>query len=213
MLWLSYIVGGCHWWCLSSSKCLQSDKLRKALMRGYSPIVRAVDLGKEAEYVTTLEPRQRICYYPGKLHGGMQAFFLDNLFADCCQGALTANLTISYLRPINPQATLSFRAWPVKVEGRKTFMEGCIKFLDGNAGVMVEAVRAKALFIRPKHANALKTFWYSFKHHIVLFIMLGPTALICLDQSPAPSCTATISTNVLSMTPFSNLNSLLRAGS
>ncbi|KAH2751944.1 hypothetical protein KXV55_002801 [Aspergillus fumigatus] len=127
-------------------------------MGGYSPIVRTVDLGKEAEYMTSLEPRQRICYYPGKLHGGMQAFFLDNLFADCCQGALTASLTISYLRPINPQATLSFRAWPVKVDGRKTYMEGCIKFLDGNEGVMVEAVRAKALFIRPKDANALKTF-------------------------------------------------------
>ncbi|KAH2020790.1 hypothetical protein KXV43_002566 [Aspergillus fumigatus] len=140
------------------TECLQSDKLRKALMRGYSPIVRAVDLGKEAEYVTILEPRQRICYYPGKLHGGMQAFFLDNLFADCCQGALTANLTISYLRPTDPQATLSFRAWPVKVEGRKTYMEGCIKFLDGNAGVMVEAVRAKALFIRPRAASALQMF-------------------------------------------------------
>jgi hypothetical protein len=37
-------------------------------------------------------------------------------------------------------------------------MEGCIKFLDGNEEVMVEAVRAKALFIRPKDANALKTF-------------------------------------------------------
>jgi hypothetical protein len=38
------------------SKCLQSNKLRKALMRGYSLIIRAVDLGKEAKYVTILEP-------------------------------------------------------------------------------------------------------------------------------------------------------------
>jgi hypothetical protein len=38
------------------SKCLQSNKLRKALMCGYSLIIRAVDLGKEAKYVTILEP-------------------------------------------------------------------------------------------------------------------------------------------------------------
>lgn len=123
-------------------------------MGGYSPIIRTVDLGKEAEHMTSLEPRQRICYYPGKLHRGIQAFFLDNLFADCCRGALMANLTLSYLRPVNPQASLLFSVWPVKVEGRKTYMEGCIKIPDGNTGAMIEAVRAKALFIRPRNGSA-----------------------------------------------------------
>jgi hypothetical protein len=132
---------------------LPGDILKKALMGGYSPIIRTVDLGKEAEYMTSLEPRQRICYYPGKLHGGIQAFYLDNLFADCCRGALIANLTLSYLRPVNPQAPLSFSIWPVKVEGRKTYMEGCIKIPDAKIGAMIEAVRAKALFIKPRNQS------------------------------------------------------------
>jgi hypothetical protein len=34
-------------------------------------------------------------------------------------------------------------------------MEGCIKFLDGNTGVMVEVVQGKALFIRLRAASAL----------------------------------------------------------
>ncbi|KAH1286197.1 hypothetical protein KXX11_002566, partial [Aspergillus fumigatus] len=138
----------------TSRTWLPGDKLKKALMGGYSPIIRTVDLGKEAEYMTSLEPRQRICYYPGKLHGGIQAFYLDNLFADCCRGALTANLTLSYLRPVNPRDPLSFSVWPVKVEGRKTYMEGCIKIPDAKTGAMTEAVRAKALFIRPKSGSA-----------------------------------------------------------
>lgn len=137
-----------------SSKCRPGDILKKALLGGYSPIIRTVDLGKEAEYMISLEPRQRICYYLGKLHGGMQAFYLDNLFADCCWGALTANLTLSYLRLINPGDPLSFSAWPVKVEGRKTHMEGCIKIPDEKTGAMIEAVRAKALFIRPRNGSA-----------------------------------------------------------
>ncbi|GFF57624.1 hypothetical protein IFM51744_09277 [Aspergillus udagawae] len=137
----------------SSRTWLPGELLKKALMGDYSPIIRTVDLGKEAEYMTSLEPRQRICYYPGKLHGGIQAFYLDNLFADCCRGALTANLTLSYLRPVNPQAPLSFSVWPVKVEGRKTYMEGCIKIPDAKTGAMIEAVRAKALFIKPRNRS------------------------------------------------------------
>jgi hypothetical protein len=61
-----------------------------------------------------------------------------------------ANLTLSYLQPVNPWVPLLFSVWPVKVEGRKTYMEGCIKILDAETGAMIEAVRAKALFIRPR---------------------------------------------------------------
>ncbi|KAH2950651.1 hypothetical protein KXW43_008328 [Aspergillus fumigatus] len=42
---------------ITSRTWLPGDKLKKALMSGYSPIIRTVDLGKEAEYMTSLEPR------------------------------------------------------------------------------------------------------------------------------------------------------------
>ncbi|KAK9566880.1 hypothetical protein V6Z79_003082 [Aspergillus fumigatus] len=124
--------------------------LKTALMEGYNPSIRAVPMGKAADYTMTLRPQQRICYYPGKLHGGIQAFYLDQIFADCCAGALTANLAISYLRPVNPQAPLRISTWPVRVEGRKVYMEGSIKIPDQATGALVEAVRATALFIMPK---------------------------------------------------------------
>ncbi|GLA13526.1 hypothetical protein AnigIFM62618_010515 [Aspergillus niger] len=100
------------------------NALKTALMEGYNPSFRTVSMGKAADYATTLRPQQRICFYPGKLHGGIQAFYLDQIFADCCAGALTANLAMSYLRPVNPQAPLNISTWPVKGEGHKVYMEG-----------------------------------------------------------------------------------------
>ncbi|RAL06646.1 hotdog fold domain-containing protein, partial [Aspergillus homomorphus CBS 101889] len=89
------------------------------------------------------------CYYPGKLHGGIQAFYLDQVLTDCCPGAVTASLAISYLQPIDPQSSLKVSAWPVKVEGRKLYMEACIKVLENSTGTMIKATHAKALVIMP----------------------------------------------------------------
>ncbi|EHA21865.1 hypothetical protein ASPNIDRAFT_41210 [Aspergillus niger ATCC 1015] len=130
---------------------MSANALKTALMEGYKPSFRTVSIGKAADYTTTLRPQQKICFYPGKLHGGIQAFYLDQIFADCCAGALTANLAISYLRPVNPQAPLRISTWPVKKEGRKVYMEGSIKIPDHATGALVEAVRATALFITPKN--------------------------------------------------------------
>lgn len=96
-----------------------------------------------------LNTAQKICYYPGKLHGGIQSFLLDQILADCCQPAVTANLNISFLKPIDPEKPIMLFARPVSVEGRKIYMEGSIKVRDGETGAMNDATRVNALFIHP----------------------------------------------------------------
>ena len=109
-------------------------------------------MGQEGKATLTFEPRQRICYYPGKVHGGYQAFLMDQLFADCCQPepAVTAHFTMDYRRPIQPDSELVLSAWPVRVEGRKISMEGSINISEKCSGQMLLAARATALFILPK---------------------------------------------------------------
>ena len=77
---------------------------------------------------------------------------MDQLFADCCQPepAVTANFTIDFRRPIQPDSELVLSAWPVKVEGRKILMEGSIKISEKCSGEMLLAACATALFILPK---------------------------------------------------------------
>ncbi|KAJ5105535.1 HotDog domain-containing protein [Penicillium alfredii] len=125
--------------------------LRQGLLHGYRPDIRTNGSGREANAALTLAPHQKICYYPGKLHGGYQAFLMDQLFADCCSPALTANLSIDYMRPIVPETTLLLDVWPAKIEGRKIFMEGSIMVPEETTGEMVPAAKAKALFILPKN--------------------------------------------------------------
>ncbi|KAJ5825634.1 HotDog domain-containing protein [Penicillium riverlandense] len=125
--------------------------LRQSLLHGYRPDIRQSGGGREAKAALMLGPHQNICYYPGKLHGGYQAFLMDHIFADCCSPALTANLSIDFMLPIPPKTTLLLNAWPAKIEGRKIFMEGSIMITEEMTGEMVSAARAKALFITPKY--------------------------------------------------------------
>lgn len=80
---------------------------------------------------------------------------MDQLFADCCQPepAVTAEFTMNFRRPIQPDSQLVLSAWPVKVEGRKISMEGSIKISDQCSGQMLLAARATALFILPRPNN------------------------------------------------------------
>jgi len=82
---------------------------------------------------------------------------MDQLFADCCKPAVTANLTMEFMRPIQPDAKLVLCVWPVKIEGRKTYMEGAIKTPEKCTGRMLLAARATALFILPKLAVGEKS--------------------------------------------------------
>jgi acyl-coenzyme A thioesterase PaaI-like protein len=120
------------------------------LLQGYTPTLELSEVGNKAHAAIALSPRQGVCYYPGKLHGGYQAFLLDQLFADCCKPAVTASLTLNYQRPAPPDAELFLEAWPTKVNGRKIEMEGSIKILDGSTGNMITVVTASALFVSPR---------------------------------------------------------------
>ena len=140
---------------MDQEKVPSSNSLRQELLRGYKPDIRKNDIGQEGKAILNFGPRQRICYYPGKVHGGYQAFLMDQLFADCCQPepALTAHFTIDFRRPIQPDSELVLNAWPVSVEGRKISMEGSIKTFENCSGQMLLAARATAIFIIPRPNN------------------------------------------------------------
>lgn len=98
-----------------------------------------------------LDPEQKICYYPDKLHGGYLAFLMDEHFANCCPSAVTAWFNMDFLKSINPNVTrLALRAWPVKINGRKIYMEGSITIPDESTGKELLAARASALFVIPR---------------------------------------------------------------
>ncbi|KAB8240021.1 HotDog domain-containing protein [Aspergillus flavus] len=118
--------------------------------RGPEKIRWSSPLGKASETTLSLTPDQATCYYPGMLHGGVSAFLLDHLFADCCSPAVTARLEVSYHRPVPPDIPIIIRVWPVKVEGRKKYMKGCIRVREDRTGKIVDAIEAEALFIQPK---------------------------------------------------------------
>lgn len=121
-----------------------------SLLQGYRPQFGVNSIGQMARVALPLQPRQRICYYPGRLHGGYQVFLLDHLFADCCRSAVTASLKVSFSRSIPPESTLLLEVWPTKAEGRKIFMSGSITPISSCEGEESPAVSAEALFILPK---------------------------------------------------------------
>ncbi|KAJ5472016.1 hypothetical protein N7539_008585 [Penicillium diatomitis] len=139
----------------SQTKPLDSGHLYGELLAGYRPDFSDIDGSRHATVHLDLNAKQRICYYPRKVHGGYQAFLLDQLFADCCNPAVTASLTVDYKKPIHPDATLILRAWPVKAEGRKIYMEGSIKMADPVSGEMVVAARATAVFVFGKSKRSV----------------------------------------------------------
>lgn len=139
-----------------------SNSLHQELLQGYRPNIRKIGCGQEATATFCFKSRRKICYYAGKIHGGYQAFLLDQLFADCCKysSAVTANLTVDFKRPIEPDTEVMLAAWPVKFEGPKIYMEGSIEVLEKRTNRMLLAARATALFIIPRLSDTEKeTYW------------------------------------------------------
>lgn len=95
-----------------------------------------------------------ICGYPGISHGGIVATVLDEALSFISPGSrlrwqnqsapplMTAYLNTRYLRPITVPGTFLVKVWLVKVEGRKTFVEGCIENESGE-----RLAESNALFI------------------------------------------------------------------
>jgi hypothetical protein len=123
------------------------------LFQGYHATFKPHPLRWEAESILLLGPTQQMCYYNGKLFGGYIALLMDRILADCCKPAVTAYLTTSYLQSVPPTAPILLRAWPDKVEGRKIYLKGSLQIPGKVPQDWIEAIKADALFIRPRDSN------------------------------------------------------------
>ncbi|KAF7588281.1 hypothetical protein BBP40_005935 [Aspergillus hancockii] len=133
-----------------------AQDLLGSLLQGYHPTFRRHRLGWEADAHLELSPRQQMCYYDGKLFGGYLALLLDRILADCCRPAVTAYLHTSFSRSVPPDVPIRLRAWPEKVEGRKIYLVGSVQIPGDKTGETMEAIRAQALFVRPRNGNVLE---------------------------------------------------------
>lgn len=87
---------------------------------------------------------------PGCVHGGISAMILDHL-CGCAAAAngtpgMTAGLDLRYRRPTPHSAPLVAEAKTVRVDGRKTFVEGHIADPDGH-----HTIDATGVFVMPLH--------------------------------------------------------------
>ncbi|KGO74523.1 Thioesterase superfamily [Penicillium italicum] len=124
---------------------------------------------------------QDLCGHPGFVHGGLLTVLFDEVFARCASAVLpsglgmTANLSVDFRKPALPDRMYVLRTKTVKVEGRKSWVEGRMTYLpltlplsadsngivsdasllreDSEGAVMV--AEAKALFIEPKFADSM----------------------------------------------------------
>ncbi|KAJ5292121.1 hypothetical protein N7478_001372 [Penicillium angulare] len=104
------------------------------LFDGYRPIYKRHALGWEVESTFLLSTSQQMCYYKDKLFGGYATFLMDRILVDSCkptteEPAFTAYLNTSFKRPIAPTTPIMLRAWPEKLDGRKTFVRGSVHVL------------------------------------------------------------------------------------
>jgi hypothetical protein len=137
---------------IGPAPCMASatNPLLRSLLEGYRPAFRPHPLGKQASASITLSPQQQMCYYERKLFGGYLTILLDRILADCCPSAVTAYLNTTFLHFVPPDASIHLRAWPEKVDGRKVYLAGTIQIPKSSQGDLIDAVRAHALFVRPK---------------------------------------------------------------
>ncbi|KAJ9606441.1 hypothetical protein H2200_009402 [Cladophialophora chaetospira] len=90
--------------------------------------------------------------HPNLLHGGVIASILDSTMGNAIGQAradygatFTVKLTVEYKKPVTTPGTVMARAWIVKIEGRKVWVEGVVE--DGKGNVYA---RAEGLWLRAK---------------------------------------------------------------
>jgi acyl-coenzyme A thioesterase PaaI-like protein len=126
------------------------------------PFVFADDEGKE--FISILYLGDKLCGYPGMIHGGLLATLLDEGLARCSFPALpnkiamTANLTINYRKPCPAGSFIVLKAKTVKVEGRKAWVEGHIETLVPEGQKPVVLVEASSLMVEPRQAKVGNPF-------------------------------------------------------
>ncbi len=88
---------------------------------------------------------------PGKVHGGVSALVLDQIFGEAAAAGgtpgMTGTLTLRYRKPAALGA-LSAEAWVDSAAGIKTTVKGWLKDADGDI-----CVEAEGLFILPRWAR------------------------------------------------------------
>ncbi|MHA6758262.1 PaaI family thioesterase [Streptacidiphilus sp. PAMC 29251] len=88
---------------------------------------------------------------PGFVHGGISAVLMDEMLGRAAVAAarygLTAQLTMSYRRPVPLRTPLVLRARVTQVEGRRTTLVGTIATVADPGTVLVEAV---GQFVQPR---------------------------------------------------------------
>ena len=123
-----------------------------SMFDGYCPTFKIHPLGREVESLLLLNPSQQMCYHGGKLFGGYLTFLVDRILADCCQPqqAVTAQLDTSFVLAVPPTVPIRLRAWPIRTDGRKIFLQGSVQIPGDNQGEWLDAITANALFIIPR---------------------------------------------------------------
>ncbi|WP_183407916.1 PaaI family thioesterase [Nocardioides marmoriginsengisoli] len=88
---------------------------------------------------------------PGKVHGGVLALVLDQIFGEAAAAGgtpgMTGTLTLRYRKP-TALGALTAEAWVDSAEGIKTVVKGWVKDADGET-----TVEAEGLFILPRWAR------------------------------------------------------------
>lgn len=88
---------------------------------------------------------------PGKVHGGVLALVLDQIFGEAAAAGgtpgMTGTLTLRYRRP-TALGACSAQAWVESTAGIKTIVKGWLKDADGET-----TVEAEGLFILPRWAR------------------------------------------------------------
>ncbi|KAB8070463.1 hypothetical protein BDV29DRAFT_160410 [Aspergillus leporis] len=127
-----------------------SQELLRSLLQGYHPTFRRHPLGMKAEALIKLASRQQMCYYDGKIFDEYLTLLLDRILADCCRLAVTAYFNTSFPHSVPPDVPIRLRAGPEKVEGRKFYLTASIQIPGSEEGEFIDAIRASALFVRPR---------------------------------------------------------------
>lgn len=90
---------------------------------------------------------------PGKVHGGVIALVLDQIFGEAAAAGgspgMTGTLTIRYLKN-TPLGSCAAEAWIERKEGVKTFVQGVMRDAEGST-----TAEATGIFILPKWAREL----------------------------------------------------------
>src|ERR1700761_2168510 len=77
--------------------------------------------------------------HPNLLHGGVIAAILDSTLGNAIgqqlrehSATFTVKLTVEYKKPVGTPGTVMAKAWIVKVEGRKVWVQGVVEDAVGN---------------------------------------------------------------------------------